>query len=134
MTKLSLAFLSGFLATLIFHQGGLLIFWALEIIPTFPWDLTPNSAGVPKILSLAFFGGLWALPSYALARSIEKFFWAVQIIFGSIFPTAVAMLVVFPLKGIAVSAPIIIGGLILNGLWGWGVGIGLKVFKLHLRS
>jgi len=130
MRKIGLIFLSGFLATLLFHQMGLLLFWALKIIPIFPWDMTPNQMGVPKILSLAFFGGLWAYPSYFLSYKIKSYFWPTQIIFGSIFPTTVAMLVVFPLKNLPVTAPMIVGGLILNALWGLGVGVGLRVFKL----
>jgi hypothetical protein len=33
------------------------------------------------------------------------------------------MLVVFPMKGLAVSAQTWVGGLILNGFWGLGVAI-----------
>ena len=130
LRSFSLAFLCGFLSTLLFHQGGVFVFYLLGTIPFLPWDFSLNPQGVPKVISLAFFGGLWAIPSLLLAQKINQNFWALQITFGAIMPTAVAMLVVFPLKGLIVSAPVVIGGLLLNGLWGLGVAMGLKLFKL----
>jgi len=134
--SLLVAFASGFLATLLFHQGGLLGLWALGAVPAFPWDLTPvPPLGVPRVLSLAFFGGLWGFPclflgSWILKKGPVAFYWLGLTLFGSIFPTLVAMLIVFPMKGIEVSAKLVIGGLILNALWGFGVAIGLKVSKV----
>lgn len=132
------SFLAGFLATLIFHQGGLLLFWALGVVPNFPWNMTPVPPfQVPSILSLSFFGGLWGIPCYFLAKKFSQQtfkYWASLIIFGAIFPTAVAMLVVFPLKSIPVNSKMILGGLILNGLWGLGVALSLKLTKALPRS
>lgn len=134
--SLSFAFGSGFLATLLFHQGGLLGLWALGAVPVFPWDLTPvPPLGVPRVLSLAFFGGLWGLPclflgNWILKRDFVVLYWLGLTLFGSIFPTLIAMLIVFPMKGIEVSAKLVIGGLILNALWGLGVAIGLKASKV----
>jgi hypothetical protein len=130
LRSFSLAFLCGFLSTLLFHQGGVFVLYLFKVIPFQPWDFSLNPQGVPKVISLAFFGGLWAMASLLLAQKIQKNFWALQIIFGAIGPTAVAMLVVFPLKGLVVSAPVVVGGLLLNGLWGLGVAMGLKLFKL----
>lgn len=128
--SLFLAFVCGFLSTLIFHQGGVFLLWLLEVIPFAPWDFSANAQGMPKVLSLAFFGGLWGIPSLFLAQKLRGYFWSSQIIFGAIMPTAVAMLVVFPLKGLEVSASIVVGGLILNGLWGLGVALGIKSLKI----
>lgn len=128
--KVFLAFVCGFLSTLVFHQGGVFCLYLLEVIPFSAWDFSLNPQGVPKVISLAFFGGLWGIPSLLLALKLKKKFWLSQILFGALFPTAVAMLVVFPLKQIPVTGAIIAGGLILNGLWGLGVAIGLKLFKL----
>jgi len=41
-------------------------------------------------------------------------------------PTAVAMLVVFPLKGFDVNTTIVIGGLIVNAAWGIGVVLWMR--------
>lgn len=129
------SFLAGFAATLIFHQGGLLILWALGVVPAFPWNLSPvPPLQVPSVLSLAFFGGLWGFPCYFIGAKLKEkrlAYWSSLIIFGSVFPTAVAMLVVFPLKNIEVNPKMVIGGLLLNGLWGLGVALSLKLTKTY---
>ncbi|NMT63662.1 hypothetical protein [Marinobacter orientalis] len=119
------AFVSGFLATLIFHQGLFALFYLVGIVPSAPFNLNPvPPLGVPAVFSLAFFGGLWGLVLWAILRRFNGVrFWLGNVIVGAIGPTAVAMLVVFPLKGLAVSAQTWIGGLMLNGFWGLGVAL-----------
>ncbi|SFR53445.1 hypothetical protein SAMN05216203_1213 [Marinobacter daqiaonensis] len=119
------AFISGFLATLIFHQGLLAVFYFAGIAPAAPFSLAPvPPLGVPSVLSLAFFGGLWGIVLWALVGRLgTAAFWSLMVILGALGPTAVAMLVVFPMKGLTVSAQIVVGGLILNGFWGLGVAV-----------
>ena len=106
------AFVSGLLATLIFHQGLFAVFYFVPPL------------GIPAVFSLAFFGGLWGIVLWAILGRFGGFkFWLGNVIVGAIGPTAVAMLVVFPLKGIAVTAQTWVGGLILNGFWGLGVAL-----------
>lgn len=123
------AFISGFLATLVFHQGLLGLFYLAGIVPVAPFNLAPvPPLGVPAVLSLAFFGGLWGMVLWALLGRLGTLaFWCLMVVLGAIGPTAVAMLVVFPLKGMAVSAQTWIGGLILNGFWGLGVAVFLTL-------
>jgi hypothetical protein len=117
------AFLAGFLATLVFHQGVIALFWLAGAIPAAPWDMTPAAPlGVPKVLSLAFWGGVWGLPVWWLVRRWRgATHWLAALVAGAVGPTAVAMLLVFPLKGLDVTTTTIIGGLIVNGAWGIGV-------------
>lgn len=94
-----------------------------------PWDFSPVAPlGVPKVISLSFFGGLWGIP---LGLILEKLhgakYWIAATVFGAIFPTAVAMLVVFPLKGITVVMKMVIIGLIVNAAWGIGVAVQKKI-------
>lgn len=119
------AFIAGFLATLVFHQGLLGLMHMAGMVPMAPFNLeSVPPLGVPAVLSLAFFGGLWGLPAWALiARRGVAGYWALAIIFGAIAPTAVAMLVVFPLKGMSVSMTTWVGGFLLNGAWGLGVAL-----------
>lgn len=119
------AFISGFLATLVFHQGLFGVFYLAGIVPSAPFNMSPvPPLGIPSVLSLAFFGGLWGMLLWLLlGRLSGAAFWLSNVIVGAIGPTAVAMLVVFPMKGLEVSAQTWTGGLILNGLWGFGVAL-----------
>lgn len=119
------AFVSGFLATLIFHQGLFALFYLAGMVPVAPFNMTPVPPfGIPAVVSLAFFGGLWGIVLWALlGRLAGVRFWLGHVIVGAIGPTAVAMLVVFPLKDLEASAQTWVGGLLLNGFWGLGVAI-----------
>ena len=119
------AFIAGFLATLVFHQGLFMVFYLAGMVPMAPFNLTPvPPMGVPSVLSLAFFGGLWGMLLWLLlGRLAGAKFWLGNILLGAFGPTAVAMLVVFPLKGLEVSAQTWVGGLMLNGFWGLGVAV-----------
>jgi hypothetical protein len=127
-----LTFVSGFLSTMIFHQGGYALLWLAGPVPVPPWNFELNSLHIPKIFSLAFFGGLWAVPMFIFSEKFKtRFgFWKFNMFFGAIFPTLVAAIVVFPLKGISVDLKIIGGGLILNGLWGIGGALFYRIFNL----
>lgn len=117
------AFLAGFLSTLVFHQGVIALFWLAGVIPAAPWDMTSAPPlGVPKVISLAFWGGVWGLPLWWLVRRWHGARqWLAALVAGAVGPTVVAMLVVFPLKGLDVNTVTVIGGLIVNGAWGVGV-------------
>lgn len=123
------AFIAAFLATLIFHQGLFGLFYLVDILPKAPYNMTPTGPlGVPSVLSLAFWGGLWVLPLWALVRRRTGVsHWLISLVFGAVGPTAVAMLVVFPLKGIEVAPLMVVGGLILNGAWGVGTSLLMRV-------
>lgn len=119
------AFISGFLATLIFHQGLFGVFYLVGMVPAAPFNMTPvPPLGVPSILSIAFFGGLWGMLLWLiLGRLSGLAYWLSNVVAGAIGPTVVAMLVVFPMKGIEVTAQTWTGGLVLNGFWGLGVAL-----------
>ncbi|SFM56923.1 hypothetical protein [Marinobacter zhejiangensis] len=123
------AFVSGFLATLIFHQGLFSLLYLAGRVSIEPFNFEPVPPfGIPAVVSLSLFGGLWGLALWALLRSATKaWFWLLAVVLGAIGPTAVAMLVVFPLKGLEVSQTTWIGGLLLNGAWGLGVAIFLTI-------
>ena len=123
------AFIAGFLATLVFHQGLFMLFYLGGVVPVAPFNLTPvPPLGVPAVFSLAFFGGLWGMLLWLiLGRLAGAKYWLGHIVLGALGPTVVAMLVVFPLKGMDVSAQTWIGGLLLNGFWGLGVAIFMRL-------
>lgn len=127
------AFLAGFLGTLIFHQGLLLLLNAAGLVPIAPFSLKPTAPlGVPSVLSLAFFGGLWGILLWKyISKDQGRKFWLKSFLFGAIAPTLVAALVVFPLKGIELSLSKALVGIILNGAW--GLGSGWLIQKLHIK-
>lgn len=126
------SFEAGFLATLIMHQGmlGLL---HLGVGAPAPFNFEPVAPfGIPAVLSLAFWGGVWGLPIWLLVRRLAgAAYWTTAIVAGAVGPSAVALLLVFPLKGMAVAGggdpKIIVGALLLNGAWGLGVGLWLRL-------
>ena len=122
------AFTGGFIATLLFHQGVLALFWLVGLIPAFPWNMTPvPPLGVPQVISLAFWGGVWGLPVWWIIRRWQSMkFWLSAIVIGAIGPTLVAMLLVFPMKGLDVNATKVVGGLIVNAAWGLGLAVWMQ--------
>ena len=125
------AFGSGFLATLLFHQTLFGVLYLAGVAPAPPFNMSPvEPLGVPAVMSLSFFGGLWGVVLWAIiGRFYAVKYWALAVLIGAVGPTAVAMLLVFPMKGIDVSAPTWVAGLILNGFWGFGTALLMKLFK-----
>ena len=128
------AFLAGFFSTLIFHQGLLAILHAAGATPRAPYALDPvPPLGVPAVLSLAFWGGVWGILLWlVIAGAHGPRYWLVALLFGAVAPSAVALLVVLPLKGQPAGGgwkpAIIAGALLLNGVWGVGVALFMRLF------
>ena len=127
-------FVAGFASVLIFHQGVAALLQALELTQRAPYSLQPTRPlGVPVITSIAFWGGVWgALLAATLARLDGWRLVVAATLFGAIFPTLIASLVVAPLKGQPMAAGFVpaamLIGPIVNGAWGLGAGIGLALF------
>lgn len=133
------AFIAGFGSTLIFHQGVLGLFYLAGLFPRAPFamDGVPP-LGVPSVLSLAFFGGLWGIVLWALIRGLRgPRHWLMALVAGAVLPTVVALFVVFPLKGMAMAGgwdlKLWVGALILNGAWGLGVALLMRVLGAPSR-
>lgn len=116
------AFIAGFLATLVFHQGLVALLHAGGLVPFTAWAMEPTwPLGVPSVISAAFWGGLWGILLWLFvrrSRGLPRWGWALG--FGAVAPTAVALLVVLPLKGIPVVPMSVVWGALLNGVWGLG--------------
>ena len=129
------AFIAAFLATLVFHQGVFGLMYLAGMVPAPPFNMEPRGPlGVPAVLSLAFWGGLWGLALWAVVRRMGALgYWGGSLVFGAVLPTAVAMLVVFPLKGLDVSASTWVAGGILNGAWGVGTALFMVLMGARRR-
>ena len=119
------SFLAGFFSTLFFHQGIIAIFGLFQDIPFKPYSLNPTQPlGVPSVISLAFFAGLWGVVIWMMIRNRpQKSQLIGAVILGALLPTLVAFTVVMPLKGIPIKWNYIPFGLILNGIWGLGLWV-----------
>ena len=126
------AFIAGFVSTLVFHQGALALLHAAGVSPRAPFNMTAvPPLGVPQVISLAFWGGVWAIAlAYALQSQLGGGYWLWWIVLGAILPSIVALFVVFPLKGMPMAGgwdpKVIVGALILNGAWGLGCALILR--------
>ena len=132
LRRILLAFVAGFLATLIFHQGGVALLNAAGLTDRSPFSTTATRPfGVPQFLSIAFWGGVWGIILALTLGAKPRYLKA--LLFGALLPTAVAFFVVAPLKGMPVAGggdpQVILGALILNGLWGLGTAVFLRLFK-----
>src|SRR3546814_4475500 len=87
--RLTVMFVAAFLATLIFHQGMFAILHAAGLIPAPPFPMAPTEPfGVPKVISLALWGGVWG---FVFSWVEPKFprgagYWIAALLFGAIFP------------------------------------------------
>lgn len=123
------AFVAGFVSTLVFHQGMLALLHFGKLVPRAPFAMNPvPPLGIPSVLSLAFWGGVWGIALWAMIRSNSgPGHWLLAVLLGAVLPSLVALLVVFPLKGMAFAAnwdpKIWVGAALLNGAWGFGVAL-----------
>ncbi|KJS33338.1 MAG: hypothetical protein VR64_00545 [Desulfatitalea sp. BRH_c12] len=123
-------FMAGFLSTLTFHQLTLWALWRFGLAPSAPYVMTAVPPfGIPAVLSLAFWGGVWGIAFALILRSFPRIrYWLFAFLFGAILPSMVAFLIVFPLKGIPMGwqLPLLMRVFLLNGMWGLGTGVFLK--------
>ena len=123
-----IGFLAGAISVFVFHQGFILIAWRMGLLPNAPYSLEPTAPlGVPRVISSAFWGGLWGIALALLLQRLRRADWLwVGILFGGILLPLVGILVVGPLKGGAVSWPsatMLLRGFIINGVWGLGAAL-----------
>jgi hypothetical protein len=127
--RLLFAFAAGFVAVLAFHQPMLALLHNVGLTPLTAYPMQPTSPfGIPRVLSLALWGGVWALAlAVVLARLPTKACWPAALVFGALGPSLVNWLVVLPLKGAPVGGGWhpsgIATALIINAAWGLGTAL-----------
>jgi hypothetical protein len=129
------AFIAGFVSTLAFHQGVLWLLSAGGFSPRTPWDMTPVPPfNAPAVISLAFWGGVWGIVLWALIGAAGGgAYWIKALVIGALGPSLVAWFVVMPIKGMGLAGgwdpKIIVGALLLNGAWGFGVALLMRLLN-----
>jgi xanthosine utilization system XapX-like protein len=125
-----LGFVAAALAVLTFHQGmwealHLLSIDGLKMPTWYPMEGVPP-LGVPKILSLCFWGGLYGIPFALLMRRFTLPLWLCGLVLGLI-AMLVGNFVVPVIKGLPVGGGWVamnwVRSSLINGFWGIGVGI-----------
>jgi hypothetical protein len=136
LSQLLFGFLAGFLATLIFHQLTLAFLRGVGLAPFGPFSMTATQPfGVPAVFSLSFWGGIWGIPFALVDGTFPRRtgYWITAFLLGAILPSLVALLVVLPLKGRPMGGgwhlPLLVTAFLVNGIWGVGTGIFLKVLR-----
>lgn len=119
---LALGFAAGFLAVLLFHQPVIGILRTAGLGGNATYSLAPvPPLGVPRVISLAFWGGVWGMV-FALLRPYlpgrRAGFLLAGLVFGALAPTAFGWFVL----GSGVPA-IWWRGPVINGSWGLGTAI-----------
>ena len=131
----ALAFLAGFIATIVFHQAAVAGLNAVGLMPAGikPWSFDPvPPLAVPAVISKAFWGGLWAiLLGFALRHLSGASYWLSWIVLGAVALSLVAIFVVPVLKGQPVPAfterfPVYAA---VNAAWGLGTALILKFWR-----
>ena len=134
-----IAFVAGFVSVLIFHQPMLIILKAIALAPDklTPYAMSPTAPfGVPRVFSLAFWGGIWGLVlAIVLTKTRGLSYWLSGLILGALGPSLVNWFVVLPLKGEPVGGgwaiPGVATALMINGVWGLGT---VLLFRLLGRN
>jgi hypothetical protein len=134
-SRIGLGFVAGVLATLIFHEIGVGLCHLAGLTQNTPYSLAPVPPfGVPRVMSLAFWGGVWAIAFVLAEKPMARFpagYWIAAAAFGAIVPTVFSWLVIAPLRGQPLGYGFhlarTISGLIVNGLWGLGTGVFLTM-------
>jgi len=129
------AFFCGAGAALIFHQLGLGLLHVFEITPLVPYNLAGVPPfGVPQVLSLAFWGGVWAIVFVLVEPWLNRAPggpWVGGILFGLVAPTLVTWFLVMPLKGMQPGGgfhfPGILVSPVVNTLWVIGTALFLGI-------
>jgi hypothetical protein len=138
--RLALGFVAGFFAVLLFHQPVVAALAHAGLIKAGVYSLAATRPfGVPQVISLSFWGGVWGIVFALVDRRFPRggLYWLYAFLFGAIFPTLVAWFVVSPLKHVPTAAgwdaAKMFAGFLANGAWGVGTAL-LLVLTYRLRK
>ena len=136
LSRFALAFIAGFLAVVIFHQGMLALLHGVNFTRRSPFPTAPTQPfGIPQIWSSAFWGGIWGLVFATIAPRFrqDNRYWIAALLFGAIAPTLVAWFIVAPLKHQPIAGGFqpatMLTGLLVNGAWGIGTALLLSILS-----
>ena len=128
-------FVAGFLGTLVFHQLAIGALWGAGVLPRTPWSLAPvPPLGVPSVVSLAFWGGVWGIVMmWIIERWILRRPALFALVFGALAPSVFGWFVLNPLRGRPLPSTVtgVLIAFFVNAAW--GVGTWLIAWALTRR-
>jgi hypothetical protein len=121
---IAVGWIAGAVSALTFHAFAWWVFYLLGMQAIPPYPMVGNMIGVPVILSLAFWAGVWGIVMVLVAPRMTQPFLIVCLIV-SVAATLVQILVVPTLRGGAINWTVLgwVRSFIINGVWGIGVAI-----------
>lgn len=124
-------FLAGALAVPLAHHPVMAIFYAMRIAPYRPYSFEPTKPlGVPQVISLSFWGGVWGLVLGLALTQIKtpSIWWIAALVFGALAPTIVAGIILRIKRSPIKPTPgLVICGFVVNAAWGLGAAV---IYKL----
>src|SRR5580698_9069271 len=128
--RIAFGFIAAVISVLTFHQGMGATFHSLAwpglgMPPPFPIDAVPPF-GVPRIVSLCFWGGVWGALFGAVWRGPRASNWWAGIVLG-VAAALTGLFIVAAIKGLPIGGGWMLNNwiksLLINGTWGLGVGL-----------
>lgn len=140
VTRGVFGFVAAAISVLIFHQA---MWEALHVLalpgmgmpPPYPTDPIPPF-GVPRILNLCFWGGLYGIVFGLVLPRLTPPPWLSGLVLG-IIAASVGLFIVPAIKGLPVGVGFPLGwvrSLLINGFWGIGVGLILPLLLSRRRQ
>ena len=116
-------FVAGAIAVLVFQQAFIWLLSQFLPLPFKPWNMAINGYGVPSVLALAFWGGVWGMLLCALVAPMLRLpALLTGAVIGGVVPSVWGWTVLAAMK----SQPMFAGGkpnlivmvLLINAVWG----------------
>ena len=134
LIRAGLGFLAAASSVLVFHQGMWIILYAIGVMPRPPFPVNPiPPLGIPQIVNLCFWGGLYGLVYGLVAPRLAGKPWLLLGIGLGLCAVFVSWFVVAPIKNLPIATgwvPLrMLISLLVNGAWGIGT---VLIFSLLL--
>lgn len=103
----------------------------MGIFPNFPYNIAPTEPfGIPSIVSISLFGGGWGIIIWYFVKPFKgTTLWVLSFVLSGLLLTMFFSIIIAPLKGIDINIARFLTGFILNGAWGIGNTLFVRLFK-----
>jgi hypothetical protein len=138
--RLALGYIAGALAVLVCSQPTLAFLSSFGPTPVELYSWRPTEPwGVPRIVSLCFWGGLWGCLFVLIEPPTPRRagYWLATFAFGAVIPTLVGWFIVAPIRGVVPAGDWngrrVLNSFLANGTWALGTAL-LLVFMARAQE